>query len=48
MDKSNFHKNTVSELFNEEPRQWGLRGDPFLWDEMRIKSKKLYYLIILI
>lgn len=21
----------VSEIFLEEPKQWGLRGDPFLW-----------------
>ncbi|MDE6728681.1 MAG: hypothetical protein K2J80_12200 [Oscillospiraceae bacterium] len=21
----------VSEIFVEEPQQWGLRGDPFLW-----------------
>lgn len=24
----------VSELFNKEPKQWGLRGDPFLWADM--------------
>lgn len=24
----------VSSLFEEKPWQWGLRGDPFLWDEM--------------
>lgn len=21
----------VSEIFDEEPQRWGLRGDPFLW-----------------
>ena len=25
----------VSEIFNNRPIQWGLRGDPFLWDEMQ-------------
>jgi hypothetical protein len=25
----------LSELFREGPRQWGLRGDPHLWREMR-------------
>ena len=25
----------VSDLFAEEPWQWGLRGDPWLWEEMR-------------
>ena len=25
----------ISNLFVDEPRQWGLRGDPFLWREMR-------------
>lgn len=27
--------NMTSSLFREKPKQWGLRGDPFLWDEMR-------------
>ena len=26
---------TVAALFQEEPMQWGLRGDPYLWREMR-------------
>ena len=25
---------TVASLFQEEPIQWGLRGDPYLWREM--------------
>ena len=25
----------MATLFVDEPRQWGLRGDPFLWREMR-------------
>ena len=25
----------VSTFFSEEPSQWGLRGDPYLWGEMR-------------
>lgn len=25
---------TLSELFQPEPIQWGLRGDPYLWQEM--------------
>lgn len=25
----------IGDLFEEEPTQWGLRGDPFLWREMR-------------
>ena len=24
----------VSVIFKERPRKWGLRGDPFLWDDM--------------
>ena len=28
-------KVTVASLFQEEPVQWGLRGDPYLWREMR-------------
>ncbi|ROT98626.1 hypothetical protein [Histidinibacterium lentulum] len=26
---------TVGQLFDEEPGQWGLRGDPFLWRDLR-------------
>jgi molybdenum cofactor cytidylyltransferase len=26
---------TIGELFEEEPFRWGLRGDPYLWREMR-------------
>lgn len=25
----------VATLFEDEPRRWGLRGDPYLWREMR-------------
>lgn len=25
---------TLSDLFQPEPIQWGLRGDPYLWQEM--------------
>ena len=30
----------VSEIFEEEPIQWGLRGDPFLWRELKEKMKE--------
>jgi molybdenum cofactor cytidylyltransferase len=26
---------TLARLFEEVPRQWGLRGDPHLWQEMK-------------
>ena len=26
---------TVADLFDPEPEQWGLRGDPHLWREMK-------------
>lgn len=29
------HWAVVSDLFDPAPQQWGLRGDPFLWMEMR-------------
>jgi hypothetical protein len=25
----------IGDLFEQEPIQWGLRGDPYLWKEMR-------------
>lgn len=35
----------VSSIFDIRPMQWGLRGDPFLWDEMQkhFNDKKLPY-----
>ena len=27
-------RQSVSEIFDERPVQWGFRGDPYLWDEM--------------
>jgi hypothetical protein len=29
----------ISCIFNEEPIQWGLRGDPFLWRELKEKLR---------
>ena len=29
----------ISEIFEDEPTQWGLRGDPFLWRELKEKFK---------
>jgi hypothetical protein len=26
---------TIGDLFQEKPWQWGLRGDPYLWEEMQ-------------
>ena len=28
---------TISQLFENKPTQWGLRGDPCLWEEMKAK-----------
>ena len=30
---------TVGELFDSEPIQWGFRGDPYLWRELREKLR---------
>ena len=27
--------NSVGDLFKQEPEQWGLRGDPYLWRELK-------------
>ena len=29
----------VAEIFEEEPIQWGLRGDPYLWRELKVRFK---------
>lgn len=26
---------TIGDLFQDKPWQWGLRGDPYLWEEMQ-------------
>ncbi|MCC3359137.1 hypothetical protein [Bacillus sp. REN16] len=26
---------TVSIIFEQKPEQWGLRGDPYLWDDLQ-------------
>jgi hypothetical protein len=31
----------ISEIFEEEPIQWGLRGDPWLWRELRFKFESV-------
>lgn len=31
------HAKDASILFEPEPSQWGLRGDPYLWREMRVR-----------
>jgi hypothetical protein len=27
----------ITDIFEEEPKQWGLRGDPFLWRELKAR-----------
>ena len=31
----------ISEIFEDEPTQWGLRGDPFLWRELKEFFKEI-------
>lgn len=33
----------LSQLFHDKPQQWGLRGDPYLWDEMAATLKERDY-----
>jgi len=33
--KSTNRNHTIGDLFDPEPTFWGLRGDPYLWKEMR-------------
>lgn len=37
MDRIKF----VSELFSPPPVQWGYRGDPYLWNEMKDRSDNI-------
>lgn len=34
-------KNACGRFFEQPPSQWGLRGDPILWNEMQIEFKKI-------
>jgi hypothetical protein len=38
LDKFNNPGNFVSKYFDPEPIQWGLRGDPHLWRDMKLKT----------
>ena len=31
----------IAEIFEEQPIQWGLRGDPFLWRELKVRFEKI-------
>jgi hypothetical protein len=31
----------IAIIFEEEPIQWGLRGDPFLWRELKERLKEI-------
>lgn len=31
----------IAKIFEEEPIQWGLRGDPFLWSELKERLKEM-------
>jgi hypothetical protein len=34
---------TLASLFQERPKQWGLRGDPHLWQEMKATLGNVTY-----
>jgi molybdenum cofactor cytidylyltransferase len=40
LEKFNNLGNFVSKYFDPEPTQWGLRGDPHLWRDMKLKTAK--------
>lgn len=31
----NISKRYISEIFEDRPIQWGLRGDPFFWNDLK-------------
>lgn len=32
---------TVGVIFKERPEQWGLRGDPYLWDDLEKRFNRI-------
>jgi hypothetical protein len=41
MEKTKINDLKISCLLDGGPGAWGLRGDPCLWDEIRLKSKNI-------
>jgi hypothetical protein len=35
MQKNIDQRKTLIQIFGKDPYQWGLRGDPYLWQEMK-------------
>lgn len=33
---------SIARIFRERPRRWGLRGDPFLWDDLERHFSYIY------
>jgi len=31
----------IKQIFDEEPFQWGLRGDPYLWEKLKEELSKI-------
>lgn len=31
----------LSVIFEERPRQWGFRGDPYFWDHLKNRAEKM-------
>lgn len=31
----------LSDIFEEKPKQWGFRGDPYFWDYLKERAKEM-------
>lgn len=38
---NNSKKMKIATIFEDEPIQWGLRGDPFLWRELKERFREI-------
>jgi hypothetical protein len=36
-------RKSVSIIFQEPPSQWGLRGDPYLWNELETYFSNVFF-----
>ncbi len=39
MKRTMLKAGNLSKIFEEKPKQWGFRGDPYFWDYLKERSK---------
>ena len=42
MNRGERMRDSVGKIFQEHPQQWGIRGDPYLWDDLEKHFANIY------